>query len=556
MTTGLSAGLFVANRYCLDHQVAEGGMSEVWAATNVVTARPVALKFLKQRAGSASARYLRFIEEARATIEHRHVVRVYDVLCLDGDMPCIVMELLRGVTLRDEIRHKGRLSLDAACGLLCPVISALGCAHARGVIHCDLKPENIFLSTEEDGEMVVKVLDFGLAMHAVVGVDDNGIPIGRPRRRLHATFGTVGYAAPEQAGGGEMDHRADIWALGVVLYECLTGTRPFPRDHWDRYLASCAGGRGEVGSVLSAEWPEMPAEIPALVGRMLSPDAPSRPRLHEVQSVLQRYTDSRCLPFGEPLSIQPSDACQAPVSTDSDSDPARSYGAAEMRNPALQTEITEDASRDDPDGIRPSPRKEQRGRASVVGAIGAVAVFGAAVISLVMTGVPKTPLRSDVRPPAEEELIPPATSERFDDFGNCTAKCGCAASVVYNFGAVSSFRSYLPMTVTICSILLDCSSFYIDDPGAGRLNFDRQLGGNLEDVAFRVDDMARDVRIERQIETITSDTDYRVTLNVLSTAGLRAHQGTPEVKLDRHLWRSGMCPRPLKINVPIELRQQ
>jgi eukaryotic-like serine/threonine-protein kinase len=339
-------GLFLEDRFRVDHLVGKGGMSRVWAATNVVTNRSVALKFLKKPATPGSDRHRRFVEEARTTFGHRNVVHVYDVLGLDSDTPFIVMELLHGVTLREEIRDKGRLSLPAACRVLCPVISAVSCAHARGVIHCDLKPENLFLTIEEDGERIVKLLDFGLAMRVAIDSGDDP-PCSQ---LLHPPFGTVGYAAPEQVSGGDVDYRADLWALGIVLFECLTGERPFPRDHWTEYAAACLADRADWEQRFPAE---IPAEIPALIDGILSPDASARPTLLEVQQTLHSFIDKACLPIGKPPSTPPPSVRDTWMTTVADSNSTRT-SEPDAPHSGVQTEMSAITGKENPGGGIPA----------------------------------------------------------------------------------------------------------------------------------------------------------------------------------------------------------
>jgi serine/threonine-protein kinase len=430
MSMGLSPGLFVAGRYRLDRLVGEGGMSWVWAATNVITARPVALKFLKRPAARATDRFRRFIEEARATIPHRHVVHIYDLLYLEGDVPFIVMELLRGGTLRDEIRSRGRLSLEAACALVCPVVSALGSAHALGVIHCDLKSENIFLANEGDGEITVKVLDFGLARQMAMDLDDAAGPVSLPRRRQSTPFGTVGYAAPEQGVSSRVDHRADIWALGVVLFECLTGERPFPIDGWERYLEACSGDTRAMllaeGSVLRRRVAAgLPPSVAMLVARMLSTDPSQRPSLKEVQTELQRYTTERSMPFGEPASVL------SPIvdeeSTVSDRSPTRA---------TPDTSLTEQPSRGPASAAGADSRAASREArwAHRIKTLGGTAAASVLAVVLLLMGFPKDPPR--ILPDVPALPAPPAP---------------CDVTITYKLAGLESLDHEMPLAVDVYS---------------------------------------------------------------------------------------------------------
>jgi serine/threonine-protein kinase len=226
----LETGRIVAGRYRLDRLLGQGGMGEVWAATHQVTRRSVAMKFVRGTGHARPELRRRFMREARAAsaVQHPNVVEVFDVFELDAETPVMVMELLSGETLGRRLAREGQLDLDQALALLVPAVSAVGAAHALGVVHRDLKPENLFLSRASGStefETVVKVLDFGIAklsseMAGETGVTETG-----------TTLGTPCYMAPEQAmAERELDHRVDVWAFGVILYETLSGARPIEGD--------------------------------------------------------------------------------------------------------------------------------------------------------------------------------------------------------------------------------------------------------------------------------------------------------------------------------------
>jgi serine/threonine-protein kinase len=486
---GLSPGLFVAGRYRLDRLVGEGGMSWVWAATNVVTARPVALKFLKRPAARATDHFRRFLGEARATIPHRNVVQIYDLLYLEGDIPFMVMELLRGGTLRDELRRKGRLPIDAACAVLAPVVSALGCAHAAGVIHCDLKAENIFLAREDDGETTVKVLDFGLAKQLAADIDDSSGPVSRPRTRGSAPFGTIGYAAPEQGISSRVDHRADIWALGVVLFECLTGERPFPSDGWERYLdASSGGARKDLladGSALRRRVTSgLPPSVAALIARMLSPEPSQRPSLKEVQAELQRYTTVRATSFGEPISIPPPPNDVDDDSTVSESDPIR---PPEPSLPSLDVKPS-------PEPPPPAPRAIGRARR--------VALLSAAVVSLasltLLTLLTFSAELFFLRPSPPDIAIAPEEPVR-------PQAPLCRATILHTLDDLETLANAMPLTVEACSgPRSECARFQVTlSPFA----CDKVESAGVGGVFCDKDPIEKKITIRREVESSTEGCD-------------------------------------------------
>jgi serine/threonine-protein kinase len=284
--THRAAGEIVAKRYRLDEELGRGGMGVVWAATHVVTRRRVAIKFLRAPTELRTDHRSRFLREARAAsaVDHPNVVSVVDVFELDDETPVIVMELLVGETLRERLVRVRRLPLGQAAAITLQVASAVARAHELGIVHRDLKPENIFLVRTAASD-AVKVLDFGIAKLLARDGDE------KDHDSLTGTgtmLGTPSYMAPEQVlGERDIDHRADVWALGVILYECLAGVRPVR-----------GSGLGQVATTLATEGvapldkaqPELPREMTELVMRMLERQRDRRPQtLQSVQEVLSRF---------------------------------------------------------------------------------------------------------------------------------------------------------------------------------------------------------------------------------------------------------------------------
>jgi serine/threonine-protein kinase len=222
----LRPGSVVGGKYVVLQPLGAGAMGQVWAAENMATGAAVVLKALHpDQAASEEARaLLRQEARAMARLQHRGIVRVFDLVDLSPGGPLvIVMERLRGATLAAHLATRGRMSIAETMEIVLPVLSALAHAHEMGIVHRDLKPENVFLSREPDGTTVPKILDFGLAKsiapHAR-DVDRDGIISGTPL-----------YMSPEQArGDADLDARSDVFAAGVMLYEMLSGATPFLRD--------------------------------------------------------------------------------------------------------------------------------------------------------------------------------------------------------------------------------------------------------------------------------------------------------------------------------------
>jgi serine/threonine-protein kinase len=217
MSPGLGVGNLVGGRYRLDALLARGGMAEVWAATDRALERTVAIKVLHPHLADESSFRRRFRAEAVALagLSHPNIVAVHDT-CSDDGIDAIVMELIRGRSLRDYLDERGRLDPVEVAHIGAEVASGLACAHEHGIVHRDVKPANVMLS--DDGRVLVT--DFGIAK-LLDSADVTGTA---------ALLGTVKYLAPEQIGEGPIDGRADIYALGAVLYESLCGRPPFERD--------------------------------------------------------------------------------------------------------------------------------------------------------------------------------------------------------------------------------------------------------------------------------------------------------------------------------------
>jgi serine/threonine protein kinase len=294
----LVTGAVIAGRFHLDRRIGEGGMGVVWAATHMVTRKPVALKMLKPERAADPALRQRFIREARAVcaVQHPNIVEIHDVLETEDGSPVMVMDLLHGESLGQRLDRETRLPAGEVARLMLPVVSAVGTAHAAGVVHRDLKPDNIFLAEEGDGTLSVKVLDFGIAK--VLATETDAAATGG-LTGTGAMLGTPYYMAPEQIfGERDIDHRADIWAIGVILYECLSGRRPTQAENIGQILkVITTDGIPPLDLVA----PDVPVDLARLVRRMLMRDRAARPQsLSEVQAALRRFSDAAARSFGDP----------------------------------------------------------------------------------------------------------------------------------------------------------------------------------------------------------------------------------------------------------------
>ena len=212
-------GELIDNRYLLQRLIASGGMATIYAGMDTRLDRPVAVKIMHAHLANDEAFVSRFIKEAKATaaLSHPNIVSIQDQGWNEGGPPAVflVMELVEGSTLRDFLNQQGSVSIEQMFQLMSPVLSALAAAHKIGIIHRDIKPENILIS--KDGR--VKVADFGLARNMAIGQTMTV--------ESSVVLGSVSYLSPEQVQRGVADARSDIYAVGIVLFEMLTGGKPY-----------------------------------------------------------------------------------------------------------------------------------------------------------------------------------------------------------------------------------------------------------------------------------------------------------------------------------------
>ncbi len=214
-------GTVLLDKYEVVRELGRGGMAVVYEAMHRGLGQPIAVKVLAAELIKSSVVKERFIREARAVaaIKSAHIVDVYDTGVLADGRPYIAMELLRGETLYERLASKGRIDATETAAIVRDCAAGLQNAHDVGIVHRDLKPENIFLCVGPSGQQSAKLLDFGLAkVHTAMGEEAGRLT------RDGAVFGTPAYMSPEQLKGqASVDHRADLWALGCITYECLTG---------------------------------------------------------------------------------------------------------------------------------------------------------------------------------------------------------------------------------------------------------------------------------------------------------------------------------------------
>ncbi len=231
-------GDLVAKRYRLEVHLGSGSAAEVWRAVDTTVGAHVAIKILHLRFAEGDIAR-RFLREARmaAKIRSIHTVEVLDHGSCESGAPYLVMELLEGETLADRLERDGGVPAKDLCRIVDQIAKAATKAHAIGIIHRDLKPHNVFLAKDGDEE-ITKVIDFGIAK---VTSAASGLSTSITASKL--LMGTPEYMSPEQASFGEVDYRTDLYAMGIVAFECLTGRTPFLTEDVIELLDQVAEGQ-------------------------------------------------------------------------------------------------------------------------------------------------------------------------------------------------------------------------------------------------------------------------------------------------------------------------
>lgn len=270
-------GEMIAAKYEVERVLGVGGMGVVIAARHVHLGQRVAMKFMRGEAARDDNAVGRFLREARAAValSSEHVARVLDVGTLESGAPYMVMEYLSGVDLAQVLRRDGPMPVSGAVDVVLQACEAIAEAHALGIVHRDLKPANLFVTSRMDGSPLVKVLDFGISKAAQVV----GSQSGQSLTASGIIMGSPGYMSPEQVRSSkDVDARSDIWSVGVILYELLTGISPF------------------VGETLGDTFAKIASENPPPI-RERRPDVPAK-LVATIDQCLQRRLDARIQSIG------------------------------------------------------------------------------------------------------------------------------------------------------------------------------------------------------------------------------------------------------------------
>ncbi len=328
--------------YRLVRFIGAGGMGEVYEAQHGTSGTRRAIKFLRRDHACRPDLLARFEQEARiaSTLDSRHIVKVNEFCVAQSAMPYMVMDLAEGQSLANVLTEQGPLTIARALDFAHQVCVGLRAAHDRRIVHRDLKPDNLYVCPQDDGTELLKILDFGIAKH--LGARGSG-----PTTETGSNLGTAYYMSPEQAQGvrDAIDHRTDIYSLGVILYEMLSGRRPYEGESYNEILirivtqrpvpleALCANVRRDLAQIVDRAMQREPAErfqsaseFAFALGALVASDVesmgfglelkpPTRPRSSDMSTLetSSSTADRVEIPGEEPTRDEKSRLVQAPV---------------------------------------------------------------------------------------------------------------------------------------------------------------------------------------------------------------------------------------------------
>ncbi len=408
-------GQLVSGRYRVKRVLGTGGMGQVYLAEHEAIQKPVALKVLHLHYSKRAEIVTRFRQEAisASRIKHPNVLEVFDFGQLEDGSFFLAMEFLQGCDLADDLKHRTKLDPDRAITIALSICRALGAAHQQGVVHRDMKPENVFLQKTPDGEEIVKIVDFGIAQLR----SNDDLAEQAPKRRLTKTgmiFGTPEYMAPEQAAGRAVDLRADVYAVGVILYELFSGAVPFTGSSFlevlNKHLNDSPPKMAELSPGL-----EVSEELEATLARALAKKPDDRyASMQEFAQALLATPEGRA--FGVSRLSAVTDLASAPLITAPAALPPGAPTAAQFRETA-ESDISAShadartaASNTQLEGTRSAERRSG-GAPSLVLALGgllAVGVVGVGAFLMLKQSslTSTTPGAESVAPPASQASAP------------------------------------------------------------------------------------------------------------------------------------------------------
>jgi serine/threonine protein kinase len=332
-------GTVVNDRYRIGARIAVGGFGAIYKATQINTSRNVAIKIMHEELGADANLVARFRREGvvLCNLRDAHTVTTYELDETPEGRLFIVMELLEGTNLLDVFRAAGKLPWTRMFAIIRNVCSALAEAHSLGIVHRDLKPANIYLERRRERDDFVKVLDFGIAKV----MQESGINDGSELTVMGQAVGTLEYMAPEQLMGGKCDGRTDIYTVGVVAYEMITGNRPFSAVGLDLMTVQLT-----ETPVAPSERAPVPASVDQVILRCLEPDSENRyPDVEALARAVEEVlaAEAAVAPEWSPPTPPPAVApivIHSPQSRDTDKEPARtSDEVARLVSSARDTEV-------------------------------------------------------------------------------------------------------------------------------------------------------------------------------------------------------------------------
>ncbi|MRG94486.1 serine/threonine-protein kinase [Polyangium spumosum] len=306
-------------KYKVLRLIARGGMGSVYEALNTSIGKRVAMKFVDPELARNDDAVLRFQREAAAAsaVESAHIVTIFDSGSTDDGQPFIVMELLRGEDLGHRIKRLGRLDLEPALDVVAQLLRGLCRAHEAGIVHRDLKPDNVFLAARDDETDFVKILDFGISKVRRTG----GVP-EKTITRQGTVLGTPFYMSPEQSQAlPDVDERTDLWSVGAILYECLSGRPPHEGQSYEQVIVNiCTKAAPDVRT-----WnPEVPESVARFLGKALKRNRDKRfANAREMLEALGAASGSLLPARAVKLSGDTGRSSKAPAATTNTSGPSR-----------------------------------------------------------------------------------------------------------------------------------------------------------------------------------------------------------------------------------------
>jgi serine/threonine-protein kinase len=404
--------------YVIEKLIGEGGFGSVYRAVHPVIGKSAAIKVLSHQYSSNPEMVQRFVAEARSVnkIRHKNIVDIFSFGMLDDGRRFFVMELLEGLPLDEVLRQHGAMSPGQAVPLLHGVAQALDAAHAAGIVHRDLKPENIFVVFDSSGAATAKLLDFGIAKLLT--------EMGDVKTRTGVPMGTPYYMSPEQCRGKDIDHRSDIYSFAIVIYQVMTGRRPFDADNLvDMLMLQTAGTAAPPSSVN----PALPADFDHALSPLMAKDAASRP-----QRLLEGF-ELIAASLGHPVRAMDASALAALHGSGPSPEPKP---AGTISAIAKITGVN--ASGSQPAVLAPAPR------GALMAAAGAVALAAIALVAVVVKKEPPTVITvSAATADVTASALPAATPTPTPAASPSTASSAPSEVLVRFLGAPAGTEIYL-----------------------------------------------------------------------------------------------------------------